>query len=75
MDVIKLDIEGEEENSLEGAKETIKKYRPRILLSCYHKNDDYWRLLENVWEIRDDYKVYMRKNTSLPNWDTYYVLK
>ena len=75
VDVIKLDIEGEEENALEGAKETIKKYRPRILLSCYHKNDDYWRLLEKVWEIRDDYKVYMRKNTSLPNWDTYYVLK
>lgn len=75
VDVIKLDIEGEEENALEGAKETIKKYRPRILLSCYHKNDDYWRLLEKVWEIRDDYKVYMRKNISLPNWDTYYVLK
>ena len=75
VDVIKLDIEGEEENALEGAKESIKKYRPRILLSAYHKSDDYWRLLEKVWSIRDDYKVYMRKNISLPNWDTFYILK
>ena len=75
VDVIKLDIEGEEENALEGAKESIKKHRPRILLSAYHKSDDYWRLLEKVWSIRDDYKVYMRKNISLPNWDTFYILK
>ena len=75
VDVIKLDIEGEEENALEGAKESIKKYRPRILLSAYHKSDDYWRLLEKVWSIRDDYRVYMRKNISLPNWDTFYILK
>ena len=74
VDIIKLDIEGEEENAIIGAKETIKKYRPRLLVSAYHKTDDYWKLLESVWSIRDDYTVYMRKDISLPNWDTYYIL-
>ena len=75
VDIIKLDIEGEEENAILGAKETIKKYRPRLLVSAYHKKDDYWRLLESIFSIRDDYSVYMRKDISLPNWDTYYILK
>lgn len=75
VDIIKLDIEGEEENAIIGAKETIKKYRPRLLVSAYHKKDDYWRLLESIFSIRDDYSVYMRKDISLPNWDTYYILK
>lgn len=72
--IIKLDTEGEEENVLEGARETIRNHKPRILLSAYHRHDDYWRLLEKIWSIRTDYKVYMRKSPSLPMWDVDYFL-
>lgn len=74
IDIIKYDIEGEEEKGLEGARRTIEEYKPRILLSTYHRTDDYWKLLNKVFLIRDDYKVYMRKNSALPNWDVAYYL-
>ena len=74
VDFIKLDIEGEEEKALEGGRETICRFEPKLLISVYHRTSDYWIILRKVFSIRDDYKVYMRKDKSLPNWDTYYVL-
>ena len=37
---LKMDVEGYEGNVLTGAAETIKKYRPIIAMSAYHKPDD-----------------------------------
>ena len=67
---IKFDVEGMEESAILGAKETIKKYKPKMLVSAYHKTDDYFRLPLLVNEIRSDYKVYMRHYKYLPAWDT-----
>lgn len=71
---LKFDIEGEEEKGIMGAAETIRRHKPKILLSAYHRFDDFWRLLEVVWSIRQDYRVYMRKSPSLPLWDVQYYL-
>ena len=75
VSLIKLDTEGEEENALEGGRNTIMRHKPKILLSAYHRQDDYWKLLEKVWSIRDDYALYARKSNALPLWDFYYILK
>jgi FkbM family methyltransferase len=40
VDFIKMDIEGAERNALEGASETLKKYRPRMAVAAYHRPDD-----------------------------------
>ncbi len=40
VDFIKIDTEGWEAAVLNGAKETIKKYRPTIVMSAYHKPND-----------------------------------
>ncbi|MDL5367385.1 FkbM family methyltransferase [Xanthomonas sp. NCPPB 2654] len=40
VDFIKLDIEGAEIPALEGARETIERFRPRMALCLYHKWDD-----------------------------------
>jgi len=40
VDFIKMDVEGYERNILKGAAETIKKYKPIIAMSAYHKPDD-----------------------------------
>ncbi len=40
VDYIKMDIEGAEQRALRGAFETLKKYRPRLSLSTYHRPDD-----------------------------------
>lgn len=40
VDFIKFDIEGAEIPALEGARETIERFRPRMALCLYHKWDD-----------------------------------
>ena len=39
-DFLKIDTEGYEANILKGAAETIKKYKPSIVMSAYHKPGD-----------------------------------
>lgn len=67
---IKMDVEGEEENAILGAKNTILKHKPKMLVSAYHKTDDLIKLPETVFAIRNDYKLYIRHFKSLPAWDT-----
>lgn len=67
---IKMDIEGEENNAILGAKETILKYKPKMLISCYHRTEDLITLPQAVFNIRKDYKLYMRHFSSVPAWDT-----
>jgi FkbM family methyltransferase len=40
VDFIKLDIEGSECAAIEGAKNTISSFRPRIAVAIYHRPDD-----------------------------------
>jgi FkbM family methyltransferase len=40
MQFLKMDVEGFEANVLKGAAETIKKYKPVIAMSAYHKPED-----------------------------------
>jgi len=60
---IKMDIEGAEALAIEGAKETIKKYHPKLAISVYHKKDDFWKIPKQILEIRDDYIIYLRHYT------------
>lgn len=54
---IKMDIEGYEENALMGATETIKRCKPVLSFSAYHKPTDKARLPEVVRSIRPDYTI------------------
>ena len=72
--ILKYDIEGAEREGIIGARKTIEQYKPRIILSAYHRFDDFHSLLSLIWSIRSDYKVYMRKSMSLPLWDVEYIL-
>ena len=67
---IKMDIEGEEQNAILGAEKTVLKDKPKMIVSAYHKTDDFITLPETVFKIRDDYKLYLRHFKSLPAWDT-----
>lgn len=67
---IKMDVEGEEVGAILGAKETILKTKPKMLISAYHRTDDFIKIPQTVLGIRDDYKIYLRHFKSLPAWDT-----
>jgi FkbM family methyltransferase len=60
---IKMDIEGAEGKAIDGAKETIKAYHPKLAISVYHKKDDFWKIPEQILNIRDDYNIYLRHYT------------
>ena len=58
-----MDIEGSESLAIQGAKETILKYHPRLAICVYHKGTDYIEIPKRVLEIRDDYDVFLRHYT------------
>ena len=61
IDIIKMDVEGSETEALLGAAMTISKYKPQLIISAYHKQDDIWMLPLLVNKISDGYKLYLRQ--------------
>lgn len=57
---IKMDIEGAEVEALRGAEKVIKKYKPRLAVSIYHKTDDIWAIPKIILQYCPDYKLYLR---------------
>jgi len=60
VDYIKLDIEGAEQDAIEGAKELIKRYKPILAICIYHKAEDWYKVPQKVLAIEPEYKVYLR---------------
>jgi len=61
VDLIKMDIEGHEEEALLGAQKAIQKFKPVLTFSAYHKQSDKIRLPEVVTSIRNDYRIKLNK--------------
>ena len=57
---IKIDIEGADYEALIGAKELIKKYKPKLAVAVYHKDDDLVRIPLLLNEVVPEYKFYLR---------------
>jgi len=60
VDFIKMDIEGAEQDAIEGAKNTIVKYTPILAICIYHKAEDWYKIPQKVLEINNNYKIYIR---------------
>lgn len=58
--LIKMDIEGAEYDALLGAKNVIKKQRPVLVISLYHKDDDLWEIPELLRSMVDNYQGILR---------------
>lgn len=64
VDFIKLDIEGSELDALRGGLRTLKKYRPKLAISLYHKFDDFWELIEFLHNECPFYKFHIDHYTN-----------
>ena len=63
IDFIKMDIEGCELKALQGAVNTLKKYKPKLAIAAYHKYDDYHELAKFLNELDIGYKFYFASYT------------
>lgn len=57
---IKMDIEGSELRALIGAENTIKRNHPKLAISAYHKPEDIITLANEILQIDDSYRFYLR---------------
>ena len=60
VNMIKMDIEGYELNALKGAKETLKRFRPKLAISVYHKGDDLPKIPFFIEQLSLSYRMFLR---------------
>jgi len=58
VDFIKMDVEGSEMDAIEGSSETVRKYKPRLAISAYHKHEDLWTIPMKIKSLNPGYELY-----------------
>lgn len=70
---MKFDVEGVEQEALEGAKEHLipdaAGELPKLLVAAYHHDEDIFKLPLLLWKLQPGYKIYMRKHPYVPDWE------
>lgn len=59
INFIKMDIEGAEPIALEGAMETIKKFRPKLAIAIYHSIHDLATISNWILDLKLDYEIFI----------------
>jgi FkbM family methyltransferase len=57
VDYIKMDIEGAEQRAILGARETLRRFRPRLSLSSYHLPEDPHKIPQLVRDAWPGYRM------------------
>ena len=69
IDLLKLDVEGDERDALLGARETIRCSLPNLAISVYHRTGDIFELTLMVKEMLPDFQLCLRREACIPAWD------
>ena len=72
VSIIKMDLEGAETSAIHGAEQTIKRCRPAMLISAYHRTEDLFAIPRQVLALIPDYSLYLRKDPCIPAWGVNY---
>ena len=74
IDLIKLDVEGDEARALSGAANTLRRDRPALAVSVYHRTEDLFALPLALREaLRGDYTHHLRRAPCYPAWDLLWI--
>ena len=57
---IKMDVEGAEAGTLRGAERLLRKRRPVLAVSAYHRQSDLWELPTLVAALTEEYRFHLR---------------
>lgn len=60
IDILKMDIEGNEELAIKGAIKHIKNDTPTLLIAVYHNHNDLWKIPKLINTINNNYQFYLR---------------
>ncbi|GHU10692.1 hypothetical protein AGMMS50225_14680 [Betaproteobacteria bacterium] len=60
-DFIKMDLEGGEVDTINGARGIIAEYKPRLAICLYHRLSDMWVIPRLIKEIVPEYRFWCRK--------------
>ena len=67
--LIKYDVEGAEQEALEGSVRTILGNDTEMIVSLYHKSRDLFSLPLMIHTLLPNHKLYLRKHPYVPAWD------
>ena len=67
---IKADVEGTEKEFLDGAVRSLREYKPKLNIAAYHRSEDIFYLVNRIYEINGEYKIYLRHHPHISFWDT-----
>lgn len=60
---IKMDVEGAEYETIEGAEKIIKKYKPKLAICVYHRARDIYEIPLLIKKLVPEYKLYLRHHS------------
>ena len=58
-----MDIEGAELPALKGAEMSIRRFKPKLAISVYHKQEDIWKIQHWIEGLDLGYRFYLRHFT------------
>lgn len=68
--LLKMDVEGAEQDAINGCKRILIENRPRLIISAYHRSGDIMELAMQIKNINPDYQLSLRHHPYIPAWDT-----
>lgn len=67
---IKMDVEGAEHEVLQGCRDTLRHFAPKLAVSAYHRTFDFFTLPLLLRQLQPDYRIYLRHHPYIPAWET-----
>lgn len=61
---IKMDVEGAELESLKGARYIIQRFKPKLAICIYHRDEDMYEIPLYIKELVPEYKLYVRHHAN-----------